>query len=365
MGLLSLAPRLPAYLAFRRLGRPSRLPFSLVISATFRCNSRCQTCNVWQKKQEELNDELTFDEWSAVFSHLKPAPYYLTFSGGEPFLRNDLVEMAQAAYRLCRPEVITIPTNGLLPSRIAEWTEAIVRGAPRSQIGINLSLDALGEEHDLIRGVPGNWDRALESLRLLKDIHAKNLTISIHTVISIVNVPHLPAIYAGLMDLGPDSYITEVAEERVELGTVGQAITPPARDYCQAAGFLIERLAEHPFGGFARITQAFRARYYDLACRILTEQRQIIPCHAGWASGHIAANGDVWTCCVRAESIGNIRETNYDLQPIWNGEPARRLRRSIAAGECACPMANASYSNMLLHPPTVIRVAWELATRRP
>jgi hypothetical protein len=41
----------------------------------------------------------------------------------------------------------------------------------------------------------------------------------------------------------------------------------------------------------------------------------------------------------------------------------KNLRRSIAAGECACPMANAAYANMLLHPPTLLHVARELLTR--
>ena len=111
----------------------------------------------------------------------------------------------------------------------------------------------------------------------------------------------------------------------------------------------------------ARVTQAFRAEYYALVKRVLVEKRQVIPCYAGWASGHIAPDGDVWTCCIRAESIGNLRDAGYDLKSIWSGEKADQLRRSIRAGECACPMANASYANMLLHPPTVVRVLRNLA----
>jgi hypothetical protein len=109
--------------------------------------------------------------------------------------------------------------------------------------------------------------------------------------------------------------------------------------------------------GIARITQGFRAEYYQLAKHILYEQRQVIPCYAGWASGHIAPNGDIWSCCIRAEPVGNLREHDYDLHPIWFGERMATLRNSVYAGECACPMANASYANMLLHPPTVAKVA--------
>jgi MoaA/NifB/PqqE/SkfB family radical SAM enzyme len=356
MSLLRLAARLPAHAAFRALGAPRALPFSLVLSVTYRCNSRCSTCNVWQRQA----DELTLSEWTRIFERLGRAPYYLTFSGGEPFLRDDLVELVAAGYRLCRPAVITIPTNGLLSKRIAPAVEAIVQAAPGAQVGINLSLDGVGEAHDRIRRVPGNWERALETYAALRALHYPNLTISIHTVISTLNVADLPQIYAGLMALEPDSYITEVAEQRGELGTLGMPITPAPEQYAEAARFLIEKLAERRFAGFARITQAFRARYYALATRILAEGRQVIPCYAGWASGHIAPDGDVWTCCTRAEPIGNLRQTDYDLRPIWFGAGAARLRRSIAAGECACPMANASYTNMLFHLPTVLGVAWEL-----
>mgnify|MGYP005857196307 CR=1 FL=1 len=357
MSLLRLATRLPAYWAFRRFGRPRRLPLSLVVSVCYRCNSRCSTCNVWKRQAQEL----TLDEWTRVFRKLGRAPYYMTFSGGEPFLREDLAEIVAAACRLCRPAVVTIPTNGLLPARIQAGVEAILAAAPETQIGINLSLDGVGEQHDQIRNVPGNWERALETYRALRALKRPNLTLSIHTVISTLNVADVPRIYQGLMALEPDSYITEIAEERGELGTIGMCITPAAEQYAAAADFLIDQLRRRPFRGFARVTQAFRSQYYALVKRILAEERQVIPCYAGWASGHIAPDGDVWTCCIRAEPIGNLRETDYDLAPIWFGQAAERLRRSIRAGECACPMANAAYANMLLHPPTLARVLRELA----
>jgi MoaA/NifB/PqqE/SkfB family radical SAM enzyme len=167
-----------------------------------------------------------------------------------------------------------------------------------------------------------------------------------------------------LQALEPDSYITEVAEERVELDTVGWEITPSAEAYAPVADFLSGEAQRGTAHGLARVTQPFRAQYYQLAKRVLQEQRQVIPCYAGWASGHIAPDGDVWACCIRAQPVGNLRETGYHLAPIWfgkgeDGEMAR-LRRSIAAGECACPMANASYANMLLHLPTLTKVALDV-----
>ncbi len=354
--MLELLPKLPLYWSFYHLGRPRLLPFSLVVSVSYRCNSRCKTCGVWRRESEELS----LEEWRQVFAHLGRAPFYLTFTGGEPFLRPDLPEIVSAAAELCQPAVITIPTNGLLTKRVLDGVDRICTAAARSQVGLNLSLDGVGDEHDAIRGVPGNWQRSMETWQGLKELQPRhaNLVLSIHTVVSRFNAERIREIVEGLAFLNPDSYITEVAEERVELDTMGWDITPRPEQYEAIAGYLSARAEAAPAKGLAGFTQAFRAHYYQLARRILAEGRQVIPCQAGWASGHIAPDGDVWTCCVRAEPAGNLRQTGYDLRPIWFehvGE-MRRLRRSIAGRECACPMANASYANMLLHPATVARV---------
>jgi MoaA/NifB/PqqE/SkfB family radical SAM enzyme len=355
--MLELLPKLPLYWSFYHFGWPKMLPFSLVISVSFRCNSRCRTCDVWRKP----NDDMSVEEWRRVFANLGHTPFYLTFTGGEPFLRPDFHELVIAGAELCRPGVITIPTNGLLTKRITDQVGQICAAAPKSQIGINLSLDGIGPEHDEIRRVPGNWDRAMETWQALKRLQDQyqNLVLSIHTVVSKFNTDRIQEIVEGLASLEPDSYITEVAEERVELDTVGWDITPAPDDYAPIADYLSARAQAAPATGLARFTQAFRAQYYQLVKRVLYEQTQVIPCQAGWASGHIAPNGDVWTCCIRAEPVGNLRQTGYDLRPIWFEKVGdlRRLRQSIAANECACPMANASYANMLLHAPTVIRVA--------
>jgi len=61
--------------------------------------------------------------------------------------------------------------------------------------------------------------------------------VGIHTVISKFNVERFREIAGGLMDLHPDSYITEIAENRVELDTMNEDITPRVMDYSQAIRF--------------------------------------------------------------------------------------------------------------------------------
>ena len=363
MGMTKVLAEIPALKASYATGHIFALPANITVSTSYHCNSRCKTCNVWLLP----NDDLRLDEWDRVFQSLGDAPYWFTFSGGEPTLRGDLPEMVKSAYDHCKPGIINIPTNGILDKVIPPRIERVLEFVPKSELIINLSIDGIGEKHDEIRGVKNNWSRAMSTYRQLKDLQRdhKNLTIGIHTVISSYNVDSLPELCEFVQrELKPDSFITEIAEERVELDTVGLGITPTAEAYTVAIDALLESLHDSKLTPVAEVTQAFRRQYYELVKRTLREQRQIIPCMAGVASAQIAPNGDVWTCCVRAESMGNLREHDYDFGEVWKTGKAKELRRSIKAGECHCPLANAAYTNMLTHAPTVMKVAREVGQSR-
>jgi MoaA/NifB/PqqE/SkfB family radical SAM enzyme len=363
VGLTKVLPQIAAAKASYATGRAIGLPVNITVSVSYRCNSRCKTCNVWLLP----NDDLTVPEWGRVFESLGNAPYWFTFSGGEPTLRKDLPDMVASAYRHCRPGIINIPTNGIQDKVIPARIERVLQAAPKSEVIINLSLDGVGADHDEIRGVRNNWSRAMTTYAALKALKKRysHLTVGIHTVISTFNVDSFPKLCRYVQrELKPDSFITEIAEERVELDTVGLGITPAAEKYTVAIDALLESMRDQQLSGVAVVTQAFRRQYYELVKRTLREQRQVIPCMAGVASAQIAPNGDVWTCCVRAQSMGNLRDHEYDFGSVWRSAKANELRRSIKARECYCPLANAAYTNMLTHGPTVTKVAAEVGRSR-
>jgi len=341
---------------FRQSRRPP-LPVNVTVSLLYSCNSRCQTCNVYEKRVTNF----TVEEYERTFASLGRAPYWFTMSGGEPFLRKDIVEVCRAADRYCRPGIINIPTNGSLYKVIPQRVQAILQSMPETDLIINLSLDEIGTEHDRIRGFPGNWERALQTYEELNKLRKyPNFTLGIHTVISNFNVKRFPEIYKELIKMNPDSYITEIAEERVELGTMGESITPDLPYYSWAINFLIAEMKKQKLSGPARIAQSFRFEYYELVKNFLKKPRQVIPCYAGIASAQISPNGDVWPCCVRADSMGNLREQDYDFKKIWYGPKAADIRRRIKNKECACPLANAGYTNMLVNANSLVKVATHL-----
>ncbi|HID62486.1 MAG TPA: radical SAM protein [Anaerolineae bacterium] len=362
--MIQVLARVPLYQLGRKLGWPQMLPLNLTITPSPRCNSRCVTCNIWKKQA----DELRLEEWDKIFRGLGRVPCWVTISGGEPFLNRELVALCRSLYEHCCPGIINIPTNGLLHTTIPDAVEAIARSCPRSRIIINLSLDGVGDQHDRIRGVPGNLKKFEKSYRALKRLRCPNLSVGIHSVISTFNVDDIASLYDYAFSLEPDSYITEIAEERVELDTVGLEITPSLEQYSKAIELLLDRVAQQQFRGISKVTQAFRVEYYRLVKAILARQTQVIPCYAGWISAQIYADGQVWPCCVRADNLGNLRDVGYDFRQIWFSEKAQRVRQSIKNKECHCPLANASYTNMLCHYPTLLKVGWQVLTggvRRP
>ena len=153
-----------------RLGRPYKLTFSI----TYSCQSKCLTCNIWQIKPK---GELDLREIRA-FADKNPYFKWIEITGGEPFLRSDIVDIVKAFAESSKSlYVLTMPTNSLcrLESEIERIEEILKIGIPK--VSITLSLDGYGELHDKIRGIPGNYSRVMAMAKKLKELQAtyKNL----------------------------------------------------------------------------------------------------------------------------------------------------------------------------------------------
>jgi MoaA/NifB/PqqE/SkfB family radical SAM enzyme len=360
---LPLVARLAGYRAAHATGRAGQLPVNLTVSVTYSCPSRCATCDIWQKKV----DDLSVDEYGRIFPTLEKVPIWVTLSGGDQFVRADLDEVVRLVVTQIEPKIVNIPMNGVITERIFNLLPKIAQhtGAGNAQLVLNLSVDEIGKAHDDIRGADRNFEKLQLVAGLIHDLKKTypHVVLGVHTVISRLNVHRIPAIEREARALfRPDSYIAEVAENRVELKTMQKDITPDPADYRRAVEHLRNVIranrSTHPV---ARLVESLRLEYYELAARILEEKRQVIDCYAGWASAQLAPDGHVWGCCVRAESIGNVREHGYDFRRVWFGEQGDAFRESVRAHTCACPLANASYTNLLLDARSLVRVAANMA----
>ena len=150
-------------------------PKQLQLISNYRCNARCQMCNIWQKPDRH---EFSVSEFAAI---MDTDPVFdgieqLTIAGGESSLRNDLVELA--AYlvgRMPHLRILSLVSNGFLPKRILEQTEAILEllGQRGIRLSMSVSIDGDQEMHDRVRGIPGGHERALETLAGLRLLNQK------------------------------------------------------------------------------------------------------------------------------------------------------------------------------------------------
>lgn len=350
---INLASKVIKGKLFYSYGYPKVLPISFTFLISTKCNSQCSTCNIWKQDHDELN----VNEWGKILRSIGNAPFWVTVSGGEPFLQPHLVDFCRLMIKHNHPAIINIPTNGILYQSIPQKVEEIVKIDRNTQIIINLSLDGVGKDHDQIRGVAGNfsnWLKTYKSLREMKQY--KNFSLGIHSVISKFNVKKTTELFRYALSLNPDQYITEIAEERKELGTLGLAVAPRLRDYTKAVDNLKKEIVKRRFKGVSKFTEAFRLEYYQLVKRWLKEKKQIIPCYAGVLSCQISSWGEVWPCCVKGDSMGNLRNFDYNFKKVWFSNKAGGIRKNIKNKNCSCPLANSSYTNMLLSPSALGRV---------
>lgn len=362
-----IAPYLFDYKMNRWFGRRNFNPMTLTYSVTAACQSRCKTCQIgamFCQDPTRPQKDLSLVEIEKIFRTMKPV-YFFNMSGGEPFMRDDLPEIVRLACKYLKPRVVHTPTNAILSDKIIENTEKIIKIVREYDktvpVTVKPSIDGVGDKHDEIRGVKGNFKcllRTIEGLKLLEEKY-DNFHLELGTVISNFNINDLDEIEDFVHSLGVESYRNEVAECRTEFFNLEDKITPPAEVY-QRLIKDFSRKVEENIGKkkrLARTTEAMRVVYYELAGKILEQKKQVIPCYAGISNVHINYDGGVWPCCVLGyeKSMGNLRDYEYDFQKLWYSSGADEIRKYIRKKNCACPLANQAYSNELLHLPTLIK----------
>ena len=160
-------------------------PLHLTLFLTRRCNARCPFCFYLKSNScpEQDDNELNLSELDKISRSLNNL-LWLAFSGGEIYLRKDLVEISELFYRQNKPVFMLYPTNGLMPRLIKEQTEKILQRCPNSVIAVKLSIDDLHEKHDLLRDTPNSFDKTIQTYEMLGKLGEKydNFELGVNTV---------------------------------------------------------------------------------------------------------------------------------------------------------------------------------------
>jgi len=371
MGISALpfiVPRVLNYKLARHGFIKAARPITLTHSVTAACQSLCLSCkigDVYLKNPKIRKSDLGLDEIERIYKSIGKV-HFLNISGGEPFMRKELPDIVELGYKYLHPKVIHIPTNALAPRHIEKTVitmlEMLQSNGATIPLTIKPSIDGVGEKHDYLRGVPGNFVKLEDTIQRLLGLREKyaNLYVELGTVISKNNIKDVEEVASYVHRLGIESYRNEVAEERTEFYNIGDDITPSAEEYRDAMRVFTKKIYENINGkrAFTKMTESFRLVYYDLTYEILKRKTQVIPCYGGISNVHLNYNGELWPCCVLGydHPLGNFRDHDYSFDRVMATGQARKVLKYIKDKKCHCPLANQWYSNILINFRSMSRV---------
>jgi radical SAM protein with 4Fe4S-binding SPASM domain len=318
-----------------------RRPVHLTFFLTRKCNASCPFCFYLKSpdKPQTAAPELSLDEIKHISRSLGKL-LWLAFSGGEVYLRKDLVEISKVFYDRNRPAVILYPSNGLLPDLIRDQTERILAHCRKSVVVVKLSLDGVGTEHDTLRNTRGNFDKTMQTFALLRGLldSYPNFELGFNTVLTAQNQHKADEIieFVG----GLDKRITHtISMVRGNLLDNGYKQVDP-ENYRRATDTLATRLRDrtsgiHRFRG-ARLKAAQDVLQRRLIHQTLMGQDRSLTCYAGKLNLVLTEAGEVYPCEIIPQSLGNVRDHDYDIMQVIRAEQAVDVLRSISTGNSHC-----------------------------
>jgi MoaA/NifB/PqqE/SkfB family radical SAM enzyme len=169
---------------------------------TDNCNSHCSHCNIWKK--EPTKNQLTLEEIKKIFNDpLLCDVECVINSGGEAILRNDIVDLIKLEHEIFPNASLDLSTNGILADRALKVVQAIMD--ENIKINVGVSLDGIGENHDRVRGVPGNFEKAdflLKELVKLREKYPEKLSVVIGFTLSDLTIADWENVKKYADDLG-------------------------------------------------------------------------------------------------------------------------------------------------------------------
>ena len=128
-------------------------PISLVHFVTNRCNARCSFCFIDFDDPKTFQGELTLEEIEKLTKNLGKSLLNVNLTGGEPFARKDLIDIAKSYLRNSTVQSMYITTNASLPERINEFAKEISLFSPSTELTFQISIDDFPQSHNRVRKI--------------------------------------------------------------------------------------------------------------------------------------------------------------------------------------------------------------------
>lgn len=287
-------------------------------NSTNQCNMYCDHC--YRDAGAQASDELNTAEAKNLLDEIAKAGFkIMIFSGGEPLMRPDIVELTAYASQIgLRP---VMGSNGTL------LTPTLARELKASGVmGIGISLDSMDvARHDRLRQYDGAWEEAVRGMTLCKEA---GLAFQIHTTVMDWNQHELEAITDFAVAQGA------VAHHLFFLVPTGRGANLEETSL-QAAEYetVITRIMEKQKNVPIELKPTCAPQFMRIASEMGLKMRYGRGCLAGTSYCIISPRGLVQPCAYMDMVVGDVRQTPFS--DIWANSPVfQQLRSMDYAGYC-------------------------------
>jgi len=330
-----------------------KYPISLVHFITNRCNARCSFCFIDFDSPDIFTQELNIDEIEKLSRTFGPSLKNINLTGGEPFSRQDIYEIADIYFTNTTIDSLYITSNGSLPDRVEKFLRKISKKHPSKKIIISLSIDDFAENHDKVRKIKGLFEKCIETYSIA-DSFKKNIFANVSITVSHENYDNVINIYDSLVQKHGVKSITAclVRDE-------GVYKTPIDKKEKILDGYkkLTTKITNDRQSGkmFGYDPKTIQGRMMNKKNEIMyknlidtyLEPKFISYCPAGSLFGVISAKGDVNACEILENNLGNLRNYDMNFTNLWSDLETIKLKKWIKDSKCNCSYECAWSFNIL------------------
>lgn len=278
-------PRPTNYDILWKIADQHAIPLKVDIELTYKCNLRCKYCYI---DGEQTSFELPTRRLITLLDELADMGcLFLAFTGGEPFLREDLLEVLGEANK--RWFSIRLLTNGTL---INEQAVRVLSKISRLTVEISIH-GSTPTRHDAFTQKQGAFNAMKQAIKLLREADIPTLLKLTITRLNVDDIPHI-------------------------------------RSFAEKLGVPV-LMSPLVFPSIAGKKKIENYRVNDEQLTKLMKQGDYVPsafqCSSGRAKAWISPNGNVYPCEFIRIPMGNIMESNFSS--IWNNRKIKLFRENI------------------------------------
>jgi len=324
-----------AFLDYLRISGLTNLKFPLRVRIllTLRCNMNCIYCYLRSGKiyRQKSKDELTFDQIKKIIDEMvQNNAYILDLSGGEPFLRNDAIDIIK--YASDRIPFIYILTNGSFLANI-DFVKSLSKTIKNKAVIIQISLDSSDPESSKRVKDALTFQKVLQGI---KNATQNNLLVNVNTVVTKSNFHDLDKIVTLSHKLGVKSHtFSEFIPVTCTKETIKEYLCSPA-EYYRLQNEIVPRL-QKKYPDMLIIGKIIEPEFWDDIRKKTPKSPTYGSCAAFTTDLTIGPDGRVLPCAWFAAfpKFYGPDVTNSSIKEIWeNNTFVKKFRNIKIKGKC-------------------------------